>query len=270
MTDILIPLMKDGSKHDNFELRICLRSIEKHLKDYGNIYIIGEKPGWLTGAIHIPFEDSTDNKQRAWNIYSKLTAGINYISDIETKYIDKNYNPTYEQLSDNFLFMNDDHYLLTDYIAGEFPYYHRGPIQTHRVGNEAQRIQMENTVNDWRLKRMDNTKVLLYKQVNSILDYDVHCPVVYNKFLFSECFKGLEWPDYGYGIKSLYCNNQLYVHFQSQQCEDLKFTEKAMKESIYRALEGRGWWSIGDKCLTGGGMIEVLNELYPLKSKYEL
>ena len=254
-TDILIPLMHDGSKYNNFELRMCLRSIEKHLKNYSNVYIVGELPTWINPQtiIHIPFEDSTDSKQRAWNIYRKIIAGINYFDwneDCEEK----------DVISDNFLFMNDDHFLLTDYIAGEFPYYHRGQIQTHRVGNEAQRIQMENTVK------------LFYK--NPILDFGVHCPIVYNKKLFIEAFKGLEWQDYGYEIKSVYCSKRMRTKdefaLKIQMYGDFKFSEPAMKESIYIALENRSWFSVGDKCLKSGAMQEVLQELYSIKSKYEL
>jgi hypothetical protein len=51
---------------------------------------------------------------------------------------------------------------------------------------------------------------------------------------------------------------------------DFKFSEPAMKESIYIALENRSWFSVGDKCLKSGAMQEVLQELYSIKSKYEL
>lgn len=236
--DILIPL-GNGSRYDNMELRYCLRSIEKHLKGIGYIYLVGEYPYFVQNCYHIPCDESHDSKHRAHNIYSKIIKGCEL-----------------EELTDNFLFMNDDHNLLTDYEASEFPYYHRGIIQTHRVGNEAQRIQMENTV-----KRIHG----------DVYDFGVHCPILYNKerfrFVFKDCIT--EWPDYGYEIKSIYANSIIDTT-NWVPCEDLKFSEPAMKESICRALEGRSFFSTGDKVFRSGGMKDVLDELYPNKSKYEL
>ncbi len=239
MTDILIPL-GSGSRYNNIELMYCLRGIEKHLSGVGRIIIVGEKPWFLNyeKVIHIECEDSTDNKERAHNIYRKIMAGIENVPD----------------LSNDFLFMNDDHFLLSDFDAVKFPYLHRGKIETHRIGNEAQRIQMENTV-------------AVLSSNMTLCDFDVHCPIVYNKEKFEEIFYTLQWPEYGYAIKTVYCNHNSII---SKICEDLKFSEPLMKQSIYKVLEGREWFSIGDKCLKSGGMQEVLQELYPNKSKYEI
>jgi hypothetical protein len=267
MTDILIPLMHDGSKYNNLELRYCLRSIEKHLKDYGNIFIVGELPEWIQKetVIHIPFEDSIDNKQRAWNIYRKIIEGITFsLQSIKLEGYFMDVKEEKIMLSDNFLFVNDDHYLLTDYIAGEFPYYHRGEIELGRAPNEPQRIQMDNTIEA--LKKSAQYSGIS-KQTEP-KDFDVHCPIIYNKRIFKNLFSRIrnEWPEYGYGIKSFYCNEG---NETGEQMEDLKFTQPAMKETIYRCLQDRCWFSIGDKCLTSGAMKEVLQELYGKSSIYE-
>lgn len=253
MIDILIPLMHNGSKYNNLELRYCLRSIEKHLKDYGNIFIVGEKPEWIQNVIHIPHPDNINNWQRAWNIYRKITAGINWVDE---SLGGADWSPI-KKLSDNFLFMNDDHYLLTDYVAGEFPYYHRGEINLNSfINNQPQYKQYINTT------RISN-RLYCY-------DFDVHCPVVYNQHIFKKVFEDLKWPEYGYAIKTVYCNNMIDTT-NWVPCEDLKFIERiTQKESIYHALEGRQWFSIGDRALKDGKMQEVLQELYPEPSKYEL
>lgn len=258
-TDCLIPL-GTGSRNDNLELKYCLRSIEKHLKGAGNVFLVGECPEFVnkSSLIHIPFEESSDNKHRAHNIYSKIMAGINYVN---VKYgfvtIEEEILFLVKQISDNFLFMNDDHFLLTDYQASEFPYYRRGLIETHRQGNEAQRIQMENTV-----------AVLKDNLINNPVDFDVHTPILYNKQAFIKLF-GAEsfWPDYGYGIKSMYCN---FNRIEGEEIEDLKFSEPLLKDTILEVLKGRQMFSTGDKVFRSGGMKEVLEELYSTKSKYEL
>jgi len=257
-TDILIPLGQ-GSRHDNLELRYCLRSIEKHLIGVRNVFIVGDKPEWLRGVVYIPERDNPNNWMRAHNIYRKIMAGIKFsFINLSAKPSVNKFEVFDLELSDNFLFMNDDHFLLTDYVAGEFPYYHRGAVDLQALEHhKPQQLQMANTA--------------YMLEDNAFLDFDIHCPVVYNKRLFQNIFSRLpeKWPEYGYGIKSFY-NNQGCDITNWAPCEDLKFSEPAMKESIYRLLEGRPWFSIGDRCLKSGGMKEVLQELYPDKSKYEL
>lgn len=252
MIDILIPLGK-GSRHDNLELRYCLRSIEKHLTGVEHIFIVGEKPGWTQNVIYIGCPDNPNNWERARNIYRKIMVGIGWI---DTTLGSADWSPI-KRLSDNFLFMNDDHFLLTAYTAQSFPYYHRGQIALHDfVSNQPQYHQYQNTIR--------------HRFGSDYYDFDVHCPIVYNRKKFIEVSSELkEWPEYGYAIKTLYANDMIDTT-NWVPCEDLKFSEPLMKESIYRALEGRPWFSIGDKCLKSGAMKEVLQELYPNKSKYEV
>jgi hypothetical protein len=255
-TDILIPLGK-GSRHQDFELRMCLRSIEKHLKGVGNIFIVGEKPEWVKNVVHIPFKDNPNNWNRARNIYDKIMAGIDYEHTYEEQFCEID---VVVRLSDNFLFMNDDHYLLQDYEANEFPYYYRRMFDLQDLLKKGNNPQMKQTINTFHLgsKYSEN-------------DFDIHCPIVFNKRIFREIFAGLpeKWPEHGFLIKSYYANTVTFEPYELVLCEDLKFSEPLMKESIYMALEGRAWFSIGDRCLKSGSMKEVLQELYSTKSKYE-
>src|SRR5436190_6206687 len=78
MIDVLIPLGK-GSRHDNLELKYCLRSIEKHLTGIKNVWIVGQKPGWIDYnlVVHVPYQDNPNNWMRANNIYNKILNGCN-------------------------------------------------------------------------------------------------------------------------------------------------------------------------------------------------
>lgn len=243
MTDILIPL-GTGSKFDNIELRFCLRSVEKHLIGVGQIVIVGETLPWLRNIIHISGPEKPGVHFRSENIYRKIIAGCSL-----------------RELSDNFLFMNDDHFLLKDFEVSQFPYLHRGPIIPHRIGNEAQERQMSNTVSLLKKLRAETGINLDFK------DFDIHCPILYNKEGFIYTFYNTDWPEYGYGIKSVYGNGNF---IDGQYCEDLKISQPLDKKTIYKNLEGRDWFSIDDKTLRSGGMQEVLQELYPDKSKYEI
>lgn len=238
--DILIPLGK-GSRWQDNELRYCLRSVEKHLSGYGRIFIVGELPLWLTGVVHIPCNDVPGHWNRDKNIYSKIIAGCDD-----------------DRLSDDFLFMNDDHFLLKDIVIGDFPFFHQGLLED--------KIDRMNSAIPYR-KVLKNTVEYLKRYGFESFDFDIHCPIIYNRVLFKNMLPvNWDWPPYGYSIKSMYCNINTISGIESV---DLKVSDKSERGTIYNSLKERSFFSIGDKCLHGD-MKQVLEEIYPKNSKYEL
>lgn len=264
MIDVLIPL-DNGSRYENMELKYCLRSIEKYLTGVRNVWVVGEQPLFINWAnvIHVPYKDNTNNWRRAHNIYGKIMAGINFT---EAKYV--KFNNGDEKLvhamalTDSFLFMNDDHFLLNEYDAARFPYYHRGHIFNQDYSkNQPQLTQMANTVYELLKNPTLSNK--------NLLDYSIHCPILYHKASFRALTASLpdRWPEHGYEVKSFYANSDIIGENVYQ--EDLKFREPMKRDEIYKELEGRDWFSTGDKALRGF-LPEVLEELYPNKSIYEV
>lgn len=235
MTSIVIPL-GNGSRWNDTELRYCLRSITKHLTGYGNIFIIGEKPEWLRNIVHIPcpdYSDKTYHKER--NIFEKIMAACRD-----------------ERVTDDFLFMNDDHYMLQNFEAEQFPYYCQGWLSEFM------------TVTDYKYT-VSNT-LDLYREINDVY-FDIHCPLIYNKKMFVDILNPLDWSkNFGYCIKSVYCNN--VNELRAIEYPDLKINEVYSSDQIRKLIAGRPWFSIGDKAREGG-LLRVLNELYPNKSIYE-
>jgi hypothetical protein len=230
MVDICIPL-NDRSTQKNIELKYCLRSIEKHLSGVGNIFIIGHCPDWVTDIIHIPTDDDPRNRFRDRNIMHKMVAACKD-----------------ERVSNDFLMVHDDHFLLSGYEASVFPFYHHGPM------NDGQG-QYGHT--------KANTKTLI-GQVN---DYDSHCPILFNKERFMRSVALADWSKwYGYCIKTMYC---VMNGIEGEYMDDLKIRMPWDREVIMKVIEVRKWFSIGDRCFTDNGMLKVLEELYPNKSKYE-
>jgi hypothetical protein len=241
MTSIVVPLASNGfgSRWNDQELRYCLRSIQKHLSGYGDIFIIGKAPKWCKNAIEIPAEDDDKTFWKERNIYRKILKACE--------------DP---RVTDDFLFMNDDHFLLRDYAAGEFPYYYHGVIADHLARED----QYGNTIkNTWSL--FDG----------NIRHYDIHCPILYNKDRFSRYLRIPDWgKKYGYCIKSLYGHVREILGAESVNYPDLKIdTENLNGKQIKEMIAGRHWFSIGNRAKMGG-MEGVLMELYPNKSKYEL
>jgi hypothetical protein len=235
MVDIVIPL-NNRSTVRNLELRYCLRSIEKHLAGVGDIFIIGHMPEWATGCIHIPFEEDPRNRFRDRNIMNKMLVACKD-----------------ERVSDDFLMVHDDHFLLADYEAGKFPYYHCG----HMVPNVGQYAETKKNTILALSVRDDVTEV--------INNYDCHCPIVFNKQLFKRVAQA-DWSKwYGYCLKTLYC---VMNGIEGEYMDDIKIRMPLSREDVEGLVVGRKWFSIGDRCFSEG-MKEILQDLYPNKSRYE-
>lgn len=231
MIDIVIPLGSRSYKNYT-ELRFCLRSIEKHLKGYNNVFIIGALPDWITNITHISIEDDKRNRFRDKNILNKITVACKD-----------------EKVSQDFLMWHDDHFLLEDIEAKAFPYVHHGPIN---ISGGQYGYTKQNTMN-------------LLGQVN---DHDSHCPILFNKKKFLNSVPIVDWTKwYGYLVKTLYC---VMNEISADYYPDLKLRWVQYYNEMKSAIEGRKWFSIGDRCFDNGAVMQVLEELYPLKSKWEL
>lgn len=190
--DLVYPL-GTGSLLRNFELRMSLRSVEKHLTGFNNVYIIGEFPPWLQNAIHIPFTEMS--KISDINIMQKVTK----VCELP-------------ELSDDFLFLNDDHYLLTSYDAPTFPYYYMDTLEDYY-----------RTRPDSYGRRARASMNYLKEKGLPIKHFDIHYPIIYNKSLFlNHVTNGPDWKKDGYIIKSLYANS---LKIEGKPARDYKKNE---------------------------------------------
>lgn len=234
LTDIVIPL-NNRSTQRNLELRYCLRSVEKHLSGIGNIFIIGYCPDWIQNVIHIPYEEDSRNRFRDRNIMNKMLTACKD-----------------ERVSDDFMMVHDDHFLLADYEAGKFPYYHMG----YMAPGEGQ----------YGHTKANTISLFCHDAYEVINNYDAHCPILFNKEKFLKVTK-TDWSIwYGYCLKTLYC---IFNGVNGVKMEDLKIRMPLQVDMINKLIASRSWFSIGDRCWAPNGMKEVLQTLYPTPSKYE-
>jgi hypothetical protein len=103
--DILYILGK-GSPRNDLELLFSLRSLKKHMGDMGKVFIVGEKPTWLKGVVHIP---CLDPYEKHWQ---------NALFKIKKACAD-------ERISETFLLMNDDFFMNKYFLGSEYPFYTR-------------------------------------------------------------------------------------------------------------------------------------------------
>lgn len=174
-----------GSGWSNNEIRFSLRSLEKNLKNMGNVFIVGEKPDFIQNVIHIPHPDEFGAGNADGNIIRKV---LRAIAD--------------ERLSDTFLFINDDHLILRDQEAGEVPFFHKGDLTDGKLYPERYF-----NVNIWR-KRLGRTRDVLAFKGLPALHFDCHTPILMDKKLFPEAIAKFDYgvrP--GYTMKSIYANS---------------------------------------------------------------
>lgn len=180
MVDLVCPL-GSGSKWQNIELAFALRSFEQHIAGIKDLFIIGEPVSWIRDAHQLPFPDLTHIKEK--NIYFKIKHACE--------------NP---MISDPFLFMNDDHFVVADGSAIQYPYYYWKKIPD---------ILKLRVIQDSYWHALNNTIHALTILKRPMLYYDVHTPILIHKRWFLRVMEQFEWDRvlHGYVVKSLYMNS---------------------------------------------------------------
>lgn len=234
MIDLVYPLGNGSPWNDN-ELRYSLRSVEKHLSGFGNVYLIGRLPHWAKNVIHVPAFDNQDNKEKniAWKVLKAC--------DIA-------------EVSEDFLFMNDDHILCGDMEAAKYPYYFNMTVQQmilrRNAGIKYQRA-MQNVINVYGL----DAKY-----------YDIHVPILYNKSKFKQIVGGLDWSvNGGYVVKSAYANG---IECEPVQLHDVKVNKQMTVIEYENIMHERPCFSFGDRAI-GPAFRAFLEKTYPKKSIFE-
>lgn len=256
----VVYILGNESPWDNNELRYSLRSVEKYLKGYNNIFIVGSAPLFIFPSIE---DDST--------CCLSFTGGpvIHWIKHEDNMNLTKErrimekvkFACEQEVISDNFLFMNDDMFFLNPINANEFPNYYKGTLL-----NSARKRSED------RYKRaLMNAHNHLTKAGHTALNFDTHAPIIYNKKNFLEVMNCVNWETLtakrdGYVVKSLYANSlKLEGVFQP----DCKIDQPMMPKLIRDKIVDRDFFSVGDHGLTDE-MKKILDELYPEPSIWEI
>jgi hypothetical protein len=228
------------SFYQHRELRYSLRSLARHVDGVRRVFILGHPPAWLLSpAVHLPEADPYTHNKDA-NIIHKMHRACRE-----------------PQISDPFLFVNDDHYFTQDCRAESFPYYHKGELRPSR-GDYGRRLL--------------NTRKLLLEWGLSTLNFDVHTPILIHKAQFLAAFAACYWVDlFGPGVvmKSVYGNFNPELVARAVYLPDCKMTLKAAGnvENWLQQLRLRPCWSSGEHVTQL--VWQLLLRLYPEPSKFE-
>jgi len=239
--DILIPV-GPGSLFENLELRMALRSIERHAKNYRRVVIVGIDPGFLAPSeklLFVPREEAPGNHESriAAKLHWALTSGHT------SRYV---------------VMWNDDYVMTNDFDLRELPFYHKGDLPT---------LDRRKSIDRYR-RALHVTAKHLSAAGRRTLNYDVHVPMLLNR----ECFDWLapwwkrsEETSCGMVVKSVYANHVLSTTGTKIDDCKLKGYDPALHES---KLSGRWMFSYGDHALQSG-LVKWLKNRYPQPSKFE-
>lgn len=207
----------NGSIYNNDELRYSLRSIEKYCKDVDRVFIVGNKPEFLKDVEYIWVEDKYKwHTNACLKTKAAIEAGI----------------------SEDFLLMNDDFFMLKPFEAKKYPHYHKGDIP-EKPNNEYQKIVV-------------NTGNYLKSLGKPFKHYGVHCPMRINakKYMLLE--------RYFFEPMSIRC---LYGNLFCEGVETKDNKDKVLKKSETGCFSSTP--------VADGSLMMVLKELYPEPSRWE-
>ena len=234
--DIVIPYCR--TPRQDQELLYSLRSIQKHLKNYRNIFLIGDLPIWpIRNVFHVELMDRYGHER---NIMEKTLLACKQV-----------------QLSDEFLFWNDDFFLVADTLANKYPFYAKGQLIDAINGRRP---------GDGYRRSLENSFYALKARGYQTVNFDIHTPIRYNKNKFEKIMLRHDWTiSNGYVIKSLYANSTgqdpVYI-------DDFKIGPGKKPNVIEELMTSRHIFSISDK--SWDSVRPFLERLFPEKSLYEI
>lgn len=198
MSDVLYILGR-GSKQDDLELRLSLRSIEKYAQNLDRVFIVGNCPEWAKNVIHIPEED-------------KYFPFSNHVKKV-LRAIDGG-------ISEKFLLMNDDFFMMRRFDVDTYPYYIRGEMFNNRQGGDYRQM-------------LNNTVEILHKKgIEKVLAYNCHVPILYTRYMFSDIKPLWErWKEDRIGFSPRIVYGNLFVK-TGEVIKDPKIFDDKMPEEI--------------------------------------
>jgi glycosyltransferase involved in cell wall biosynthesis len=226
--------LSDDSQHDDMEMRYSLRSMERYTTGWRNIYIIGHLPHWLHNVNYIAHPDIN---AKAQNIMDKLIAACQD-----------------DRISENFLFINDDHFFNQQLDVSVYPYYHSDAAQSAILARPYYDTYREIVVNTMQL-------------IPGAAYYDIHKPIIYNKTKFMQMVAATPYKEYDHGllVKSSYCH---HAGVDGIEMPDCVIGHECTTEEIKELIKDADVWSIHDYAINDD-MLNYLEERYPVASRWE-
>ena len=238
MIDILY-VLGDGSKWGNQELRFSLRSLCRFASGIGRVFVVGKDPGFLRDCTVLEVPDPTKTKE--YNItYQVLWACQNL------------------DISENFLRVDDDTFLVAPIGAENYPNYCTGTLEEKIRRAIAQRYRTALTL----------TRDKLISLGKPTMSFEPHAPIILNRTRFRGLLE--YWDESrrlkcGYTLRSFYCN---YYGVPGTPMADCKLRFPQGPEAVMARIKDRHVFSVFDTAIPLG-VGKILAEMFPEKCRFE-
>jgi uncharacterized HAD superfamily protein/hypoxanthine phosphoribosyltransferase len=240
VVDVVYPL-GTGSRWGDNELRYSLRSLEKFFPNLGRVFIVGHKPAWLTGVIHIPFADSF-RKNKDANLIAKVLAACEHPAELTKK----------------FLRLSDDQLFLKTVRFEEMTPLHLGDL----AGRDEKYFS-----GSWK-KKLKATRDHLQANGFGAIHFDAHAPAPYDRESFTRVMGEHPWRETPMTIGTLYFNTaRIPGRRNTGQKATLEHPVNDI-EAIRARLADASFLGYSDAGLTPA-LKKFLVEAFPEPSKFE-
>jgi hypothetical protein len=232
--DIVYILRNSGTRWMNNEVKYSIRSVEKNFS-FNNIWIIGNLPPFFNDKKigNIKSDDPYSNKLK--NALHKISLACKD-----------------ERVSDNFILMNDDFFLLKK--IDEIKFFNKGKLEASKKNHS--------TKGGYYYRAICNTlEALKDMGINNPIDYEVHYPIMINKRKFLETMDTISDSD-GILFRSIYCNlNKIDSKYRRDvKIFDIKQLAKYKRNDII---------STDDRVVTTDKFQKWIKEIFKEKTIYE-
>ena len=226
----------NGSRWQDNETKYSLRSLEMFGRNVDNVYIVGSKPNFL------------NNKVKWISVSDIGYPSVNHWYKVRKFFLETNIEKA--------IYMMDDIFFTKEVDFNNYPFYQKGDLKYTSSNPTGYH------------KSINNTKKTLEELGKPITNFEVHCPILYerDKFLsMTEMFEKYrkKFPNF-IQVRSLYCN---WSNITGKFTNDVKIFGKDMGKVITK-LDILDCFSISNDSIKSG-MGSILEKRYPNKSKYE-
>lgn len=244
--DILY-IVGTGSKWDNNELRYSLRSIDKYGINVDRVFIVGEKPDFVSGEItHIPCADRYSMTKKHNNIHQKIAVAMGT-----------------GLLGDHFLISSDDHFYCKPTDFNNYPVYYRESRIPTTVPDGVK-------PNSYWYSLFETRSFLKHKGF-PIFQTNPHANTHIDVKLWMDHIRTIvEASDLPHGgeINCIMGNIMITNGWEPKPIQDCKIYDFANREEFDNKIKDVHVFSMSDSAL-GCGIDKILQEMYPEKSRWE-
>lgn len=246
--DILY-IVGTGSKHDNIELRMSLRSICKYGKGVGRVIVAGDPPEWLSDEVvqvPIPVKYSRKHHEMMNRVQHCVDFGI---------------------VDGEFLCSSDDHFYVKPVDFDHYPYYFKA-VQLRDTAVLGERCY------GYHLS-LKQTRELLQRHKLPIGNFEQHCNTHMHAKIFRD-YKALMDESFllerGSPPTTLAMNAWLTTGYAPKEFvkrEDVKVNMANTVADIRAQIKGSECFSIGDSLFATNAIMDFFKEEYPDKCRFE-